>query len=862
MAVLNPLRLDPSRTTHIVRSMVSDLYRRLNQIIAAVNELVVKDDAFGFNENKPNISGIISNAGRWKFKTNDAKAAEFRAWLKAQVEAKVLSVDTNTGKPWTNEYIHSAYRQGVVRAFTDARPKTSSKSEAFYAGGKSEFLRDAFAQPEATAKLKLLATRSFEELKGITDQMSKDMNRILADGIAHGKNPKQIARDLTEEVDISKARALRIARTEIIHAHSEGQLDSFEKLKIDELGVDVEWTTAGDGRVCPRCQSMAGTVWKLKDARGVIPLHPNCRCAWVPANVGEATAKTIPGRRVQKESAQAAPELYGHQPTAVIRWMGKEGMSFQDAKRIFAETGTQVSDATIRAQLLAGRQGTRGAPAALKAEEQAALKAKLLGPVQTPPPVLPPVPAAPPVTAPTPVSQPTAVSKTLEEAVNHLAENHAAYVISEFGEVETIKLIDSVQKDMEHFQKFDKLKSFLGSTKGQVTIELNQKVVADGGPAMGLYHSLASNIQINGKLKPHLVAPKFGGFTVGEGLEFSQTFRHEYGHHVWFKGLTASERQEFIETTKQFVKTQLGRESVSIYGASSEAELWAEAFGGYTNPKYVRGTLPKVIEEFMDAKLVGKTATQVAKTGATEAVTGKKVETTVAKKYLGRVEGVKYDFAGLSQTGDELSGRAGEKQAKATIAKVLGKDFEPEHLGSLVGAQPGATVNVLGIQGGDEIVINVDHPLYSASRTITKDSITNETFFIKPGAQGKGLGTKVFHEQVQAAAEAGFESIDTMAARIDTTDPNNPGRANGYYTWARLGYDTSLKTVEKVKTSIPLQEFIDKTGATRVSDLMKTEEGRALWKEHGGSTAMSFKLDPESISRKVLDGYVKAKGIK
>ncbi len=109
------------------------------------------------------------------------------------------------------------------------------------------------------------------------------MNRILADGIAHGRGVKAIARDLVERVDtLTRSRALMIARTEVINAHAEGQLDAFAELGVESLGVMAEWSTAGDDHVCPECSAMEGKIIPIDEARGMIPMHPNCRCSWVP----------------------------------------------------------------------------------------------------------------------------------------------------------------------------------------------------------------------------------------------------------------------------------------------------------------------------------------------------------------------------------------------------------------------------------------------------------------------------------------------------------------------------------------------------------------------------------------------------
>lgn len=67
-----------------------------------------------------------------------------------------------------------------------------------------------------------------------------------------------------------------------VRAQAEGQLNALEKLGIDKVGVRVEFKTAGDGKVCPECNKLSGRVFKVKDSHGIIPVHPNCRCGWVP----------------------------------------------------------------------------------------------------------------------------------------------------------------------------------------------------------------------------------------------------------------------------------------------------------------------------------------------------------------------------------------------------------------------------------------------------------------------------------------------------------------------------------------------------------------------------------------------------
>jgi hypothetical protein len=56
-------------------------------------------------------------------------------------------------------------------------------------------------------------------------------------------------------------------------------------LKLNEE-FGLEWVTAGDSRVCERCQARAGDVYTPEEIRSgkgeKPPLHPNCRCKLVP----------------------------------------------------------------------------------------------------------------------------------------------------------------------------------------------------------------------------------------------------------------------------------------------------------------------------------------------------------------------------------------------------------------------------------------------------------------------------------------------------------------------------------------------------------------------------------------------------
>lgn len=278
-------RIDPTRTFVLRRRYASDMTRRFKSTIKAIKELIVEDDAFGLKEKKLE-NPFKTLAEQYKYLSDPEKLTAFQNWLKKQTDAKILSVeDGDINKPWTAKYINSAYRQGIVRSYTQVHSESLAKTPDWYLGSKEGFLKMAFAQPIAIEKVRMLALRSFTDLKGVTQDMDAKLSRILADGIVSGHSPIKVARLMTQDIEgLLRKRALVISRTEIIRAHAEGELDSYELLGIDSVKADVEFITAGDDVVCDKCSSLEGKVFKIKDAHGIIPVHPNCRCGWT-ANV-------------------------------------------------------------------------------------------------------------------------------------------------------------------------------------------------------------------------------------------------------------------------------------------------------------------------------------------------------------------------------------------------------------------------------------------------------------------------------------------------------------------------------------------------------------------------------------------------
>lgn len=295
----NPLRLDPSRTTLTRRSATAELNRRFNALRKAVWQRVAVDNVYNLTKpttNAPNPQDdpkarLLAHP-RYQFETDAQKLDDFNRWLERQINLGFYTLPPTVmpapglgaGTPQPSvlgKFVFSAYKQGTLRAYLDAHKTRLAAPQSFHEGTQEEFLRSSFGRPERISKVQMLYTRSYQNLKGVTTQMSAQMSRVLADGMVQGKGAMEVARTLSKTITgVPRTRANVIARTEIIHAHAEGQLDGYSDLGVTEVGADVEFTTSDDDGVCPQCEALDGEVFTIQEARGVIPVHPNCRCAW------------------------------------------------------------------------------------------------------------------------------------------------------------------------------------------------------------------------------------------------------------------------------------------------------------------------------------------------------------------------------------------------------------------------------------------------------------------------------------------------------------------------------------------------------------------------------------------------------
>lgn len=163
-----------------------------------------------------------------------------------------------------NRIIEKIYRKGLDKGYKDIK--------------KYPVFNDA-------CKYGLKATQdyNFELITKLSDDLRETIKHDIFKGIAEEKSIHEVARSITDaglkplkdKTLTAYQRASLIARTEISRSMSTGRLQAYANYGVEKVRI----LTAGDSNVCPICLKAAEKVYTLKEAQGLIPFHPACRCS-------------------------------------------------------------------------------------------------------------------------------------------------------------------------------------------------------------------------------------------------------------------------------------------------------------------------------------------------------------------------------------------------------------------------------------------------------------------------------------------------------------------------------------------------------------------------------------------------------
>ena len=138
---------------------------------------------------------------------------------------------------------------------------------------------------------------------GFGSEAAKGASEALIRGVTLGSSVQQIAREVQQALDVSRYRALTIARTETLRAFRTANLDTYQASGLVQAW---QWTASLSARTCAACIAMDGSIHDLSEP---MDSHVNCRCTMTPVLIGATVTNTTRGADWfdnQDESVQQA----------------------------------------------------------------------------------------------------------------------------------------------------------------------------------------------------------------------------------------------------------------------------------------------------------------------------------------------------------------------------------------------------------------------------------------------------------------------------------------------------------------------------------------------------------------------------
>ncbi|WP_210614759.1 phage minor head protein [Klebsiella oxytoca] len=253
---------DPTGADALERRAMKDFARRMNKIGKAYKSALEK------------IPSSLAVNARYEYQLNPTILSIIlndASYLVDQVLLEGGDYDL-----WFYEYVDLAAEKGTGQAYANL-----SQQSPVYAAGRVSLSAILISEPYQR-RMALVNARMFEEMKGLSAEVKRDMARVLTDGIGRGLNPREVSRNLTMQIGIEKRRANRIARTEITTAlrrakwEEDQEASEFYGLKTKLLHISALSPTTRHTHAARHAHLYTNEEvrdWYAKDANSI-----NCKC--------------------------------------------------------------------------------------------------------------------------------------------------------------------------------------------------------------------------------------------------------------------------------------------------------------------------------------------------------------------------------------------------------------------------------------------------------------------------------------------------------------------------------------------------------------------------------------------------------
>ena len=273
-------RRDPTRSVKLRQEGRSLVNRRIFNLHQQMRQLIQEHDLPGLRQ-----AQTIPQGYRIWTEPESNRLERSEQMLRRTVETTLA-----TPPDWLGLLIERAVRKGVERA--------------------GEELHASILEINTADTVRFQSTAAALEVQGISAETIRRILRHVAQALLAKQRPPELMREIRRTLEkVTRVRLILLVNTAIVRSVNVGKLLAYEYHGLKTVGIEPEWQprgfhqkrlrldswfrdqeefvnvlTAGDDAVCEECEDIAaGGPYEIGEAHGLIPAHPNCRCAFTPA---------------------------------------------------------------------------------------------------------------------------------------------------------------------------------------------------------------------------------------------------------------------------------------------------------------------------------------------------------------------------------------------------------------------------------------------------------------------------------------------------------------------------------------------------------------------------------------------------
>lgn len=217
-----------------IRALVDD--------IPHTTESVPGDDKASLPASDKRTATLLSNATNYTWLIDDILMEQTADQIRSILGRDILDGNDRWSNRWfLSDFIGDAHAEGTAASIESAKRITDGVISPVAASQLALVTTGAtLLSTPYLRRIGLIQGRIFEEMKGLTSEMTADLRRVLTESMMQGVGIRDIKGAINKQVGFGMVRAERIARTEINRALRTGYMDEAKEINRDIL-ADDDW---------------------------------------------------------------------------------------------------------------------------------------------------------------------------------------------------------------------------------------------------------------------------------------------------------------------------------------------------------------------------------------------------------------------------------------------------------------------------------------------------------------------------------------------------------------------------------------------------------------------------------------------